>query len=356
MLRLLLVTGLLGGFTTFSAFSVESLVLLQRGRMGCSPSATRWPTWSARWPSPPSAFAWRRRCWDASRIRNPAALATRRAQAGLKNPPVCLRLIASGEIPCDSTNSPPPSRPPSPTRRAWPSRRSNPYVEPAHLLSALLAQPDGPKALLSRAGANVARLQTALDAEIAKLPQVQGGEAVQPGRELTNLLQAAEKEANKRGDQFIASEMFLLAAADAKGSIGTLLKQNGVTRSALEAAIEAVRGGQKVDSAEAEGQREALKKYTLDLTERARAGQARPGDRPRRRDPPRHPGAAAPHQEQPGADRRARRRQDRHRRGPGAAHRRRRGARHARRTSACSSSTWPCCSPAPSSAASSRSG
>jgi len=154
--------------------------------------------------------------------------------------------------------------------------KDNPYVEPAHLLSALLAQPDGPKALLSRAGVNVVRLQAALDAEIGKLPQVQGGEAVQPGRELTNLLQAAEKEAGKRGDQFIASEMFLLAAADAKASIGTLLKQNGVTRKALETAIEAVRGGQKVDSAEAEGQREALKKYTLDLTERARAGKLDP--------------------------------------------------------------------------------
>src|SRR6187455_1605096 len=154
--------------------------------------------------------------------------------------------------------------------------RSNPYVEPAHLLSAMLAQADGPKALLSRAGANVGRLQTALDAEIAKLPQVEGGEAVQPGRELTHLLQASEREANKRGDQFIASEMFILAATDAKGAIGTLLKQNGVTRAALEAAIEAVRGGQKVDSADAEGQREALKKYTLDLTERARAGKLDP--------------------------------------------------------------------------------
>jgi ATP-dependent Clp protease ATP-binding subunit ClpB len=154
--------------------------------------------------------------------------------------------------------------------------RSNPYVEPAHLLSAMLAQPDGPKALLSRTGVNVGRLQAALDAEIAKLPQVEGGEAVQPGRELTNLLQASEREANKRGDQFIASEMFILAAADAKGPIGTLLKQNGVTRQALETAIEAVRGGQKVDSAEAEGQREALKKYTLDLTERARAGKLDP--------------------------------------------------------------------------------
>jgi ATP-dependent Clp protease ATP-binding subunit ClpB len=154
--------------------------------------------------------------------------------------------------------------------------KDNPYVEPAHLASAMLAQADGPKALLSRAGVNIGRLQAALDAEIAKLPQVQGGEAVQPGRDLTNLLQAAEKEANKRGDQFIASEMFLLAATEAKSSIGALLKQNGVTRKTLEAAIEAVRGGQKVDSAEAEGQREALKKYTLDLTERARAGKLDP--------------------------------------------------------------------------------
>jgi ATP-dependent Clp protease ATP-binding subunit ClpB len=154
--------------------------------------------------------------------------------------------------------------------------KDNPYIEPAHLLAAMLAQTDGPKALLSRAGVNVGKLQAALDAEIAKLPQVQGGEAVQPGRDLTNLLQAAEKEANKRDDQFIASEMFLLAAADAKGSIGTLLKEHQVTRRSLEAAIDAVRGGQKVDSAESEGQREALKKYTLDLTERARLGKLDP--------------------------------------------------------------------------------
>ena len=84
--------------------------------------------------------------------------------------------------------------------------KDNPYIEPAHLLAAMLAQPDGPKALLARAGVNVGKLQASLDAEIAKLPQVQGGEAVQPGRDLTNLLQGTEKEANKRGDQFIASE------------------------------------------------------------------------------------------------------------------------------------------------------
>ena len=152
----------------------------------------------------------------------------------------------------------------------------NPYIEPAHLLAAMLTQADGPKALLARAGVNVTQLRSALDADIAKLPQVQGGDIVQPGRDLAGLLQAAEKEATKRGDQFIASEMVLLAAADSKGSIGTLLKAQGVTRRALEAAIDAVRGGQKVESAESEGQREALKKYTLDLTERARLGKLDP--------------------------------------------------------------------------------
>jgi len=92
--------------------------------------------------------------------------------------------------------------------------RDNPYIEPVHLLAAMLAQPDGPKALLERAGVNTAKLQATLEREINKLPQVQGGEQVQASRELGALLQAAEKEASKRSDQFIASEMFLLAAAD----------------------------------------------------------------------------------------------------------------------------------------------
>ncbi len=154
--------------------------------------------------------------------------------------------------------------------------RDNPYIEPAHVLSAMLSQEEGPKALLARAGVNVGRLQTAIDAEIAKLPQVQGGEQVQPGRDLSALLNATEKEAGKRGDQFIASELFLLAAADSKAPFGALLKEHGLTRKALEAAVDAVRGGKAVDSADAEGQREALKKYTLDLTERARLGKLDP--------------------------------------------------------------------------------
>ncbi|MCA3241100.1 MAG: ATP-dependent chaperone ClpB [Rubrivivax sp.] len=154
--------------------------------------------------------------------------------------------------------------------------RDNPYIEPPHLLAAMLAQPDGPRALLERAGANPAALVTAMDTAIDALPQVQGGQPVQPGRDLTSLLQAADKEAGKRGDGFVASEMFLLAAADAKTDFGAVVRGHGLTRKSLEAAIIAVRGGAKVDSADAEGQREALKKYTLDLTERARQGKLDP--------------------------------------------------------------------------------
>ena len=154
--------------------------------------------------------------------------------------------------------------------------RDNPYIEPAHVLAAMLAQPDGPKALLERAGADTAALKTAMDSLISGLPSVQGGGPAQAGRDLVQLIQAAEKEAGKRDDQFIASEMFLLALADAKNDIGAIVRGHGLTRKALAAAIDAVRGGQKVDSAEAEGQREALKKYTLDLTERARSGKLDP--------------------------------------------------------------------------------
>jgi ATP-dependent Clp protease ATP-binding subunit ClpB len=155
--------------------------------------------------------------------------------------------------------------------------RDNPYIEPAHLLAAMLAQPDGPKALLDRAGANTAALATAMDTAIRNLPQVQGsGQPVQPGRDLIALLQAAEKEAAKRGDQFIASEAFLLALADAKSDLGGIVRGHGLNRKALEGAITAVRGGQAVNTAESEGQREALKKYTLDLTERARIGKLDP--------------------------------------------------------------------------------
>ena len=152
-------------------------------------------------------------------------------------------------------------------------------IDPLHLLVAMLRQDDGPRALLQRAGGNVQQLKSLAEQAMADLPRVQQQGDVQVGSELARLLQASEKEALKRGDQFIASELFLLALADAAGSAtraGALLKQSGVSKSSLEAAINAVRGGQNVDSAEAEGQREALKKYTLDLTERARSGKLDP--------------------------------------------------------------------------------
>ncbi|MBB4841963.1 ATP-dependent Clp protease ATP-binding subunit ClpB [Paucibacter oligotrophus] len=155
--------------------------------------------------------------------------------------------------------------------------RDNPYIEPAHVLAAMLVQDDGPRALLERAGVNINGLKTAVETIVAGLPQVKGeGQQVTAGRDLISLLQGAEKEAAKRDDQFIASEMFLLALSDAKTDLAGVARGHGLTRKALEAAIDAVRGGQKVDSAEAEGQREALKKYTLDLTERARNGKLDP--------------------------------------------------------------------------------
>jgi len=153
----------------------------------------------------------------------------------------------------------------------------NPYIEPPHLVVAMLTQDDGPKALLERAGVRVPALKAAAESMISGLPKVQGGgQQISAGRDLVVLLQSAEKEALKRGDTFIASEMVLLAFADSKTDFAGVARGHGLTRKALESAIEAVRGGAPVDSAEAEGQREALKKYTLDLTERARQGKLDP--------------------------------------------------------------------------------
>ena len=152
------------------------------------------------------------------------------------------------------------------------------FIDPLHLTKAMIAQDDGGTvSLLQRAGVNIGSLAKAIDEAIARLPRVEGhGGEVQIGRDLSNLLNLADKEAQKRGDQFIASEMFLLALADDKGESGRLLKQHGLARKPLDAAIEAVRGGASVGSQEAEGAREALSKYTLDLTERARMGKLDP--------------------------------------------------------------------------------
>ncbi|MFA7679059.1 MAG: ATP-dependent chaperone ClpB [Pigmentiphaga sp.] len=152
------------------------------------------------------------------------------------------------------------------------------YIEPLHVLSALLNDAEsGTGSLLSRAGIAVSRLKPAVDAALERLPQVQGAAAnLQISRELQQLLTQADKEADKRGDAFIATELFLLALAQGKGDTQRLLAEAGLQVKALEAAIEEVRGGGAVDSAEGESNREALKKYTLDLTERARLGKLDP--------------------------------------------------------------------------------
>jgi len=150
------------------------------------------------------------------------------------------------------------------------------YIEPAHVLAAMLRQDDGPQALLQRAGVNVPGLLSVAESVLKKLPTVHGQEQVQLSRDMGSLLQGAEKEAIKRGDQFVSSELFLLALTDSKADFGQMVRASGLTRKSLEAAIDAVRGGQNVDNADAEGQRESLKKYCMDLTERARMGKLDP--------------------------------------------------------------------------------
>ncbi len=156
--------------------------------------------------------------------------------------------------------------------------QDNPYIEPQHLLQALMQQDDGGTvSLLSRAGVNVPALKTALASAVKRLPKVEGqGGEVNVSRELTGLLNLTDKEAQKHDDQFIASEMFLLALTGDKGETGRLFKQHGGTRAALEQAVNAVRGGENVRNPDAEGAREALKKYTVDVTEQARVGKLDP--------------------------------------------------------------------------------
>ncbi|SOE50527.1 ClpB protein [plant metagenome] len=158
------------------------------------------------------------------------------------------------------------------------ARNDHPYIEPVHVLAALLADADsGAAALLARAGVAVNRLQPALEAALKGLPQVQTDEGnVQVSRELQGVLTRTDKEAARRGDAYIASELFLLALADDKGEAGRILKDAGLQKKALEAAVDAVRGGSAVSDQAGESNRQALSKYTLDLTERAREGKLDP--------------------------------------------------------------------------------
>lgn len=154
----------------------------------------------------------------------------------------------------------------------------NQVIEPVHILAAVLADGEGSsRSLLERAGVNVQSLTREVNAAVERLPKVSGtGGDVQISRDLMNLLNLTEKEAMKRGDEFISTEMLLLALTEDRSEAGRLAKNAGLTRAAIEAAVETVRCGDKADNPDAESQREALKKYTVDLTERARQGKLDP--------------------------------------------------------------------------------
>ena len=154
----------------------------------------------------------------------------------------------------------------------------NQYIEPVHLLLAVMNDEEGGAAsLVERAGGNAKRVRELAQSAIDRLPKVTGTSGdVQVGRDLVRALNLTEKEAMKRGDQFISTEMFLLALTDSDMEAGRVLANAGVTRKLLEAAIDAVRGGESVNDAEGESGRDAIKKYTVDLTDRARAGKLDP--------------------------------------------------------------------------------
>ncbi len=155
--------------------------------------------------------------------------------------------------------------------------RDHQFIEPAHLLVALLDQDAGVRPLLAKAGVAVDALRTRLDALLDRLPTVEGSAGeVHIGNDLSRLLNVTDKYAQKRGDQYIASELFLLAALDDKGDVGQALRESGASRKPLEAAIDEWRGGGKVDDQNAEQQRGALDRYTIDLTERAAQGKLDP--------------------------------------------------------------------------------
>lgn len=154
----------------------------------------------------------------------------------------------------------------------------NQFIEPVHVLSAMLDDPEGGTvSLVERAGGNAQQLKREAAAAVKNLPKVTGTNGdVQISRDLVRALNLTEKEASQHGDEFISSEMFLLAATDSSLDVSRLIAAAGVTKKLLEAAISAVRGGEKVTDAEGESGREAIKKYTVDLTERARLGKLDP--------------------------------------------------------------------------------
>ena len=154
----------------------------------------------------------------------------------------------------------------------------NQIMEDLHLLAAFLRDEDGStKSLLQRAGVSVQKLVQEVEDTIRRLPKVSGTDGdIQPGRDLINWLNLTEKEAISHGDEYISVDMAMLALTEAQGEAARIAKRCGLTRKALEASISEVRGGDSADNPDAENQREALKKYTIDLTQKAREGKLDP--------------------------------------------------------------------------------
>ncbi|HRQ35446.1 MAG TPA: Clp protease N-terminal domain-containing protein, partial [Chiayiivirga sp.] len=156
--------------------------------------------------------------------------------------------------------------------------RDHNLLEPAHLMQALIDQQGGSTLpLLTQAGANAGALRARIAQALDALPGVRGQEGnISVSNDLNRLLNLTDKLAQQRGDAFIASELFVLAALEDKGAVGEALKAAGVQKARLEAAIEKIRGGETVQSENAEDQRQALEKYTIDLTARAESGKLDP--------------------------------------------------------------------------------
>jgi ATP-dependent Clp protease ATP-binding subunit ClpB len=156
--------------------------------------------------------------------------------------------------------------------------RDHQYIEPAHLMLALLDQEGGTaRPLLAQAGVNVNLLRSQLGDALDRLPQVEGtGGEVLISNDLGRLLNVTDKLAQQRKDQYISSELFILAAVEDKGPLGDILRRAGASKAAIEQAIDKMRGGQSVEDPNAEDQRQALEKYTIDLTERAEQGKLDP--------------------------------------------------------------------------------
>ncbi len=223
---------------------------------------------------------------------------------------------------------------------------SNPEVTPDHLLAALLGQEEGVVLpILEKLGVSPLSLRNAAEERLAKLPKAYGGES-RLGRELQQVLDAADAARQELTDEYLSTEHLLLALAD----------KLGVSREELLAALARGAGQPPRHQPEPRGPVPGPREVRPGPHRGGAPGQARPGHRPRRGDPPHHPGAEPPHQEQPGAHRRARRRQDRHRRRAGPAHRRGRRARGPEEQAAHLPRPRRAWSPAPSTGASSRSG